>query len=349
MPLKQKWQSEREGVSSAGRQIPVERYAVSGNAAEFRSVCSPLFDVSPLDCDAGKDTRHFSGALYFLGGFVFCRIVTGGAILRRERRHILRSGPLLAFIQLKHGRLIGDSDGRAFSARSEQIALHDYGRPFSALLSPAVLEAIFVPRSDQRIGVTTSGAVTGFYTLEGADEPFFAMCAEVMERLQFSPDSVSHQDLEMLNLSAQQLVFDGGADLTPFRAERAELLSEIQHFIEQNLSALELSAAMLLGRFGVSRATLFRLFEPYGGVRTYILERRLFRALLDIAERPNLRGQIQRAVERWGFSSATHFHRAVKRSFGVTPGSLFSTGLSDPALSDEKNWTALLEAVLQHS
>ena len=347
MPLKQKWRSERKDFPSEERLLTVERYDISGSAAEFRSVCSPLFDVSPLDCDARAEPRHFSGVLYFLGDFVFCRIVSGGAVLRRERRHILRSGPLLAFLQLKHGRLIGESDGRAFSARSGQLALHDYGRPFSALLSPAVLEAVFVPRPDYRSRVATSGAVSGFYVLDGLEEPFFAICAEVMERLQFSPENVSQKDLELLNLGAQQLVFDGSADLSPFRAERAELLRDIQQFIEQNLSALELSAAMLLARFGVSRATLFRLFEPFGGVRTYILERRLFRALLDISEQPNLRGQIQRAVERWGFSSATHFHRAVKRSFGVTPGAMFSTGLSDPALSDERNWAALLDTILK--
>ena len=347
MPLKQNWRSERKDFPSEGRLLTVERYDISGSAAEFRSVCSPLFYVSPLDCDAREESRHFSGVLYFLGDFVFCRIVSGGAVLRRERRHILRSGPLLAFLQLKHGRLIGDSDGRAFSARSGQLALHDYGRPFSALLSPAVLEAVFVPRPNYRSRVATSGAVSGFYVLDGFEEPFFAICAEVMERLQFSPENVSHKDLELVNLGAQQLVFDGGADLSPFRAERVELLRDIQQFIEQNLIALELSAAMLLARFGVSRATLFRLFEPYGGVRTYILERRLFRALLDISEQPNLRGQIQRAVERWGFSSATHFQRAVKRSFGVTPGALFSTGLSDPALNDERNWAALLDTILK--
>ena len=347
MPLKQKRRSERKDSPSEERLLTVERYDISGSAAEFRSVCSPLFDVSPLDCDARAEPRHFSGVLYFLGDFVFCRIVSGGAVLRRERRHILRSGPLLAFLQLKHGRLIGESDGRAFSARSGQLALHDYGCPFSALLSPAVLEAVFVPRPDYRSRVATSGAVPGFYVLDGLEEPFFAICAEVMERLQFSPENVSQKDLELLNLGAQQLVFDGSADLSSFRAERAELLRDIQQFIEQNLSALELSAAMLLARFGVSRATLFRLFEPFGGVRTYILERRLFRALLDISEQPNLRGQIQRAVERWGFSSATHFHRAVKRSFGVTPGAMFSTGLSDPALSDERNWAALLDTILK--
>ena len=347
MPLKQKQRFERKDVASLGRVLPVERYDISGSAAEFRSVCSPLFDVSPLECEAREDSRHFSGVLYFLGDFVFCRIISGGAVLRRERRHILRSGPLLAFLQLKHGRLIGESDGQAFSARSGQLALHDYGRPFSALLSPAVLEAVFIPRPGYRARITSSGVVSGFYVLDGLDESFFAICAEVLERLQFSPESVSQEDLELLNLGAQQLVFEGGADLSPFRAERAELLRDIQRFIEQNLSALELSAAMLLARFGVSRATLFRLFEPYGGVRTYILERRLFRALLDISEQPNLRGRIQRAVEQWGFSSATHFHRAVKRSFGVTPGALFSTGLSDPASRDEKNWVALLESILQ--
>ena len=346
MPLKQKWRATREKVSSSGRAFSIERYDISGSAAEFRSVCSPLFDVSPLSCGAKDEARHFSGALYFLGDFVFCRIVSGGAVLRRASRHISRSGPLLAFLQLKHGKLIGESDGQPFSARSQQLALHDYTRPFRALLSPAVLEAVFVPRPDYRNHIPMPSAVSGFCAIDRAAEPFSSLCVEVMERLQFSPEDVSYDDLEMLNVGAQELVFGSGARLSAFRAERAELMSDIVRFIEENLSALELSSAMLLARFGVSRATLFRLFESFGGVRTYILERRIFRALLDIAEQPKQRGQIQRAVERWGFSSATHFHRAIKRSYGVPPGALFTTGLGDATSTDETNWAAVLDSIL---
>ena len=66
------------------------------------------------------------------------------------------------------------------------------------------------------------------------------------------------------------------------------------------------------------------MFEDRGGVRQFISDRRLLRAEVDISEGPLLRGEIARAAEQWGFSSAANFNRAIRREFGVTPGSLIN-------------------------
>ncbi len=329
--------------------VVIERREIAGSAAQFRTLCSPLFDLSPLLASDDQASRHFSGQLYFLEGVVFCRVVTGGAAIRRTRRHILRSGRLLAFVRLKRGSLIGACDRAPFYALPDQLALHDYSRPFSALLAPSVIEIVYVPKPCLWGQAVSSTALPSFHIIEGDADPFSSICAEIMAKLQFSPDAVTRKDLQLLNLSAQALICDGGGEVSSFRAERVELVREMMVFIEDNLSSHDLSAALLLKAFGVSRATLFRLFEAYGGVRTYMLNRRLFRALLEIAEQPHLRGRIQRALEHWGFSSATHFHRAVKRSFGAAPGALFATGLADPRSPDEQNWMAQLQATMKAS
>lgn len=102
-------------------------------------------------------------------------------------------------------------------------------------------------------------------------------------------------------------------------------------FIDANLEDPNLSNAHLLANFGVSRATLFRMFKDYGGVRQYMSNRRLMRAVLDISEGERRRGEITAIAEKWGFSSGASFNRAVRRQFGVTPGSLVNTAVQELA------------------
>jgi len=98
-------------------------------------------------------------------------------------------------------------------------------------------------------------------------------------------------------------------------------------FIEIHLDRPELSVALLLKNFGVSRASLFRIFEEFGGVRQYISDRRLMRAVLDISKGERRRGEISVIAEKWGFSSHANFNRAVQRKFGLPPGALVGTHL----------------------
>jgi len=106
------------------------------------------------------------------------------------------------------------------------------------------------------------------------------------------------------------------------RRARDAVAAAIRVHIEQNLESYSLSTTSLLRQFGVSRASLYRMFESSGGVRQYISDRRLYRAVLDLNKSPLRRGQINQISEKWGFSSAASFNRAIRREFGVTPGSM---------------------------
>ncbi|MEO1303492.1 MAG: helix-turn-helix domain-containing protein [Pseudomonadota bacterium] len=104
---------------------------------------------------------------------------------------------------------------------------------------------------------------------------------------------------------------------------RQALFYQICRYIDAQIEHRDVSASHLLRQFGVSRAGLYRMFEPHGGVRNYITTRRAVRAMLDISQNISLRGIVSAAAERWGFSSAPNFNRAIKRVFGATPGAVF--------------------------
>jgi len=96
------------------------------------------------------------------------------------------------------------------------------------------------------------------------------------------------------------------------------ILERARHFVQANLFNPGLGATQMQRELGLSRSHLYRLFEPSGGVASYIRHRRLLdahAALADVAS--SLR--IVEIGEKYGFCSAADFSRAFKREFGYSP------------------------------
>jgi len=96
------------------------------------------------------------------------------------------------------------------------------------------------------------------------------------------------------------------------------VIERARNLIRDNLYNDRLNPTFLQERLAVSRATLYRLFEPMGGVAATIRQARLRQSLRDIAGMaPGARlADIGHAL---GFSSEAHFSRAFKDHFGCTP------------------------------
>jgi AraC-like DNA-binding protein len=89
--------------------------------------------------------------------------------------------------------------------------------------------------------------------------------------------------------------------------------------IERRLTDPALGPQALLDTFGITRSTLYRLFEPSGGVAVYIAKQRLrlaFRRITDPTE-PALR--FSQLAFDLGFSHASAFTRAFGEFFGMSP------------------------------
>lgn len=90
-------------------------------------------------------------------------------------------------------------------------------------------------------------------------------------------------------------------------------------YIERNLPTENLTPEQLCRRFACSRARLYRLFRPLGGVATYVRERRLKRCLRALCKQRTSRHTIHEIAAHWGFQSPSHFCRSFRRQFGMTP------------------------------
>ncbi len=95
-------------------------------------------------------------------------------------------------------------------------------------------------------------------------------------------------------------------------------LLRVNRFIDSEIGNPALDADMIAQAAGVSRASLYRLFEPAGGVATHIRRRRLSGAALELAD-PMRRVRVGEVAERWGFGTDRSFSRAFHQAFGIAP------------------------------
>jgi AraC-like DNA-binding protein len=96
-------------------------------------------------------------------------------------------------------------------------------------------------------------------------------------------------------------------------------LEAICAYIERNLHSDRLTPAHLCARFACSRAKLYRLFDPLGGIAAYIRQARLERCRRELRDPKNRDVSVTEIAMRWGFSSHSHFCRLFRNAFGATP------------------------------
>lgn len=154
--------------------------------------------------------------------------------------------------------------------------------------------------------------------------PLAALLRSHLEVLWRRPDSLNARQVQRFSDSTAHLVaacLDGSA-ADPEQRDRAVAtarLAFIRRDIESRLCDPALNAEDLCRRHGLSRTSLYRLFERMGGVRSYIRERRLtgaLRMLLDVGMPERSVSGVGRA---FGFSDAADFSRAFQQRYGLSP------------------------------
>lgn len=100
-------------------------------------------------------------------------------------------------------------------------------------------------------------------------------------------------------------------------ASQGATLRTICGFIDRHLHDPTLGVDGICQQFRCSRATLYRLFQPLGGVREHIQRRRLIACFKAIVQQQHRR--IFDIALDYGFVSPSHFSNLFRGYFGVTP------------------------------
>lgn len=102
-------------------------------------------------------------------------------------------------------------------------------------------------------------------------------------------------------------------------AADAERLARVRWMIEQRLAEPRFGPEKVIADTGLSRATLYRLFQPHGGLAAYLRKRRLDRVRVALSD-PHERRSLAALAADSGFASESHCSRLFAAAFGVRPG-----------------------------
>jgi AraC-like DNA-binding protein len=149
--------------------------------------------------------------------------------------------------------------------------------------------------------------------------------------LAHSPEFLEHQRLNFVQSMVHMLAgTTGDANLAQeWSAEAvfAARFRQVRQSIETHLPNPVLGPKFLSNMFQLSRAPLYRMFEPVGGIAAYILQRRLMRAHRDLSDPALFHERVGDVARRLGFSEHPAFSRAYKRQFGVQPTETRATAM----------------------
>lgn len=282
---------------------------------------SAFFAANPLQSPANKGRYITNG--FFCERAMMVDTQYDSVSLDVTARHSSMVGNFLMVQRNLYGSSVGRRGDDPVFHRCGDVSIIDFASQFQCLHETSGIQCVYVFKSE--LGLDPSAPLPHRH-FEAAS-PMAQLLNAEMDRI-FNPlmsgrRAFSNAILDRF-LACVRVAILGRRDYSDVRLQARDALRDlICDFIERNLESETLSTQTLLAQFGVSRASLYRMFEHEGGVRNYITNRRLFRAVFQISTNPMSRGQIYQAAEKWGFSSAANFSRSVRREFGATPGSLF--------------------------
>lgn len=105
-------------------------------------------------------------------------------------------------------------------------------------------------------------------------------------------------------------------DNTPLEADDV-LLHEIIDYIDHRLGEYDLGERMIRNAFNLSRATLYRRFQPLGGIASFIRDKRLQLAHMHLRGNPTC--SLTWLLYEVGFSSERQFQRSFQARYGMSP------------------------------
>ncbi|PVM78486.1 helix-turn-helix domain-containing protein [Caulobacter radicis] len=299
--------------------------------AACRELLALMFELDASSPD-GRAGYAMDFALYDYGPIKLGMSRGPASIMVRGPQLIARTGVDQFHVQYyrSHGFVL-TLDGADQEVRPGDICMLDLSRPavlrtdgidnLSAIVARDLLSPLLADAGDVHGLVLRRDSEAGVAVREHLDEMWLR-----------GPELTVEQGLAWSRSTAALLAGVVRANTQSRAATRAELrrsqFRAIRRRIDRDIGDPDLGPAALAGQFYVTRPTLYRMFEPYGGVGRYILGRRLTGAFRDLSDPVLAREPIAAILRRWGFENHTAAGRAFRAAFGMTPSACRSQALA---------------------
>ncbi|WP_030247137.1 helix-turn-helix domain-containing protein [Streptomyces sp. NRRL S-350] len=252
-------------------------------------------------------------------------VQAGPQRVERSAGLIARGGEDHLTLALQHrgtARLV--QDGRQVALRPGTFAISDAGRPFTKdLPEPFAFTAFHWPRSAVGVREEDLRVLTG--TAFDAGSGTARLVAAYLECLSRPAEPVEPQLASWLAATALDLLavlaHERRGRFVPEAPEAAlAVLARVKDHILRHLGDPDLSPEGIAAAHHVSVRYLHKLFR-YEGVTAarWIQRQRLDMCRRDLARPAAARATVAAVAGRWGFVSASHFSRAFRAAYGVSP------------------------------
>ena len=303
----------------------------AGSAEDFEHWHSSVAPMFAMDAADSEERGHFllEGASYQFAGLAVASVTSSATVFDRDARVIARGGidSILVQTYLTGGYRLAVA-GRETDVNAGDICLLD-------MTSPCVLRgtaythlSIVVARTEIEALAPDLDALHGLILPRGT--PLNKLLLSHMRALYAEAPSLGNSEGQAAARATAGLISacaaPGLAEREVGRRTNASLAGvRLRRLIEANLGDPELGPEFLVRNGGVSRATLYRLFAPMGGVRAHIQQQRLARAFRMLSN-PARRGERVGAIAaRCGFADDTVFSQALRRAYGMSASDIRAT------------------------
>ena len=308
-----------------GATVPVVNLGPPEISAEhlfeaWYQAVSPLFDVVPI-----QDPRSYycSATSYLVDQLMFNHTAFDGMQFIRPSQKLAGSESDCITLQYYGtGSMQGSlGNGTPLVMEPNRISIQDFAHAYSGLGATTNNFGVIIPR----------------HLIKVQDEiyknhPMFSWeITSPQGRLLISALNSLWQDLPYMTQADAPAAAAGFVGLlnglltakwneaTRQQVQQASLKA-MQDYLQNNLGQPNLGVEQLCQTFHCSRASVYRLFKPLGGVKRYIQSQRLmavFRELQNLS--PDSTQKISDVAARWGFTNMTHFYHLFKQQFEMTP------------------------------
>ncbi len=304
------------------------------NYAAWRQATDTLFDI---DCLSAGHPVRFQADLtsYSMGSILLGHTRSVAQRFSRSTATIARSGIDHIIVQLY---MVGGYHGHAGSAsivvQAGDICVLDCAETFATQASDFENLTLVIPRAILEAKLPRLEALHGLVLKTGSTWNRI-LSQHLLVLFEQAPSMTLRECERIANGSIALLAacLQGEIEARDEQTGTSvtSMVLQIRRHIDEHLSDSTLGADQVAARFALSRATLYRLFEPLGGVADYIRARRLRRAFFALRARELANLRISDIAQRCGFASMATFTRAFKSAYGITPAALRSVSALNPA------------------
>jgi AraC-like DNA-binding protein len=297
----------------------------------FHEAVAPIFDIAPVE-DGGLDSFSCAMSSFHLNSLMIGLVQSDPLVFERSASLLIDSGIDHLLVQLYiEGGFSGMAADRPIEVEAGDICIFDLSNTLSTRSTAFSNVTFLVPRTIMAASFASVGCLHGLVLKSG--EPQTLLLADYIKALAVRVISLSSEDAttaarSVISLLANVICGNPKMGAQPIAPQPKSQLLQITQFIKQNLSDPTLGAVKLAQQFDMSRATLYRLFEPLGSVAEYIRHERLAGAAIEISALGPSKAKIAEIARRWGFDHERTFNRAFKLHFGLPPSAVRQHGLA---------------------